>query len=81
MADAASDDIQNRGGKIEEIQWEREMVENSWVEQEDKRCCQEGGRGTSRSEMRKTPKTVRCTLLSGSARCTERNCEKVHRYL
>ena len=53
VAAVASDNIQNRERKMERLRWEKEMVRNSWAEQEDQRHLQEQGRRKSRSEMQK----------------------------
>ena len=75
----ASDNIQNNGRKMEEMRWKKEAVRNSWAEQEDKSHVQEQGKKKNRSEMRKPPKPVRCTLFNGSARCTERKYMRRHK--
>ena len=51
VADAASEDIQKRGRKMEEIRREKAMVRNSWVAQEDEKKLKDQGKGKSRSEM------------------------------
>ena len=68
-------------------------MESSWVQQYDKGNLPSlpsppppslhpptftNKKRTSRSEMQKTPRTVRCILLTGSAWCTER--KYVRRY-
>ena len=65
---------------MEDIRWEKEMVRNSWAEQDDKRNYQEQGRGEIRSQMRKPPGTVvPCQMfLRGALR---RSIEKVPRYV
>ena len=68
VADTASGNIQKKGGKMEEIRRKKELARISWAEQEDKRQCQEQGRGKSRMRW----KTVRCNLLNGSAWCIEK---------
>ena len=67
VADAASDNVQNRGRKLEEILWEKEVVRTSWAEKKRGKF-QEQGRGKNRSEIQQPSKKVRCT----SAWCTER---------
>ena len=37
MADAASENNQNGGRKLEVIRWEKEMMRNTWVEQRKKK--------------------------------------------
>ena len=44
VASAASDNLQNREGKLEETHWEREMVRHSWDEQDDSGKCPEQGK-------------------------------------
>ena len=44
---AASDDVHNRGRKLEEIRWEKEMVRNSWAEKEESVKFQEQGKKKS----------------------------------
>ena len=74
VADAASDNIQYRWRKMEEIRWEKGAMRNSGAEQEDKITFHDQGKGKNRREMRKPSQSVRCTLLSGSAWCSHHRC-------
>ena len=41
VSSAASDNILNRGGKLEETRWETEMLRDGWNDKEDKEEFQE----------------------------------------
>ena len=41
VVSAASDNVQNRGGKLREAQWKLEMVRSSWDGKEGTGKCQE----------------------------------------
>ena len=68
---AASENAQNRGGKMDVSQGARKTMKSSWVQMSDKRKFQQENE-KSRSEMQEDSKMVRWTILNGSAWCTDR---------
>ena len=53
MASAASDNAHNRQGKLEETEWEKEIVRNRWVA-EDRRKFQKLKNMKNKSETQKS---------------------------
>ena len=65
MADAASDNVQNRGSKLEDNRWEKEVVRNSWAEKDDRGKFQEQGRRKNRSVVHKSSEKGEVYLVEG----------------
>ena len=59
VVSAASDNVQDRKGKLEETLWKRELVRNSCAAEEDRGKFQKWEDAKNRSEMQKPSKTVR----------------------
>ena len=68
---AASENAQNREGKMKVSQGESKTMESSWVQMSEKKKFPTR-KGKNRNEMQKDSKIVRCTLLNGSAWSTDR---------
>ena len=75
----ASEDIQNREGKVEDGQWKKEIEGHGWYEKENEERFQEQTRKKDRSEMRMPANMMRCTLLNGSAWSAEKTYMRTYK--
>ena len=80
LVSAALGKIQNSEGKMEGIQWKKEMPRDSWKERRTK--VQEHGTTKSRHEMRKPAKNIQMYPAEWlSVEHRKDIIEEVHRYL
>ena len=60
MANAVSEDVQNRAETGGGDQWKKGVARNGWCEKEDRKMIQEQARAKSRKEMRKQRNCEMC---------------------